>query len=115
MADQIEIQLPKTVINEENAFVATAYFRTRSSKAASIPTTIHYKVDCLTTKTPLIDWTSVSAAANVDLIMTSAVNTIQSADSHFETKQLLVKSDSGLSTQAIGRTTWKVQNLHGIG
>ncbi len=114
MSDQVEIQLPKTIVNENTVFTAVAYFRTRSSKAATAPTTIHYKVDCLTTHTPLIDWTSVSAAANVDLIMTAAVNAIQSADSHFEKKQLLVKADSGLSTQAIGQVTWKVKNLHGI-
>jgi len=115
MSDQVEIQLPKTRWNESDVFTATAYFRTRSSKAALAPTTVHYQVDCLTTHTPLQTLTSASAAASVGLTMTAAINAIQSADSSLETKQLIVIADKDLSTRAVGRVQWKVKNIHGVG
>ena len=42
--DQVEIQIPKTRVLEETNFIAVAYFRTRSTKSASTPTTVHYTV-----------------------------------------------------------------------
>lgn len=114
MADQVEIQLPKTKYLEQDTFPATAYFRTRATKAASTPTTIHYRVDCLRTGKVLLDWTSASAAANVELSMTSTINKIQDDSATIERKQLIVQADQGLSTQVNGRVVWQVENLDGI-
>lgn len=114
MADQVEIQIPKTVVPEETGFTATAYFRTRSTKAASTPTTVHYRVDCLSTRQNLKPWTSVSAASSVSISIGSAENEIQDATKTRERRQLIVKADDGLSTQAIGHVEWTVENLHGI-
>ncbi len=115
MSDQVEIQLPKTRVPESTVFTATAYFRTRSSKAATAPTTVHYQVDCLTTHTPLMTLTSVTAAASVSITITAAMNAILSEGSRMETKQLIVIADKELSTRAVGKVTWKVRNIHGIG
>lgn len=112
--DQIEIQLPKTKVLEETTFNAEAYFRTRSTSAASAPTTVHYRVDCLSTKRQLLDWTSIATAANVTLPMTSTINEIQDNNSYSEIRQITVKADDGLSTQTIGKTLYRVQNLEGI-
>ena len=114
MSDQIEIQLPKTRVEEETAFSAVAYFRTRATKAALAPTTVHYRVDCLSTRQEIQDWTSVSAAANVTITITSAFNQILNGDKAWERKQLIVKADAGLSTQVIKSATWIVDNLSGI-
>jgi len=115
MSDQVEIQLPRTVVEEEDAFSAVAYFRARATRTALAPTTVHYKVDCLTTKTALVPWTSVSAAANVSIPISSTVNAILEGTKRQERKQLLVKADDGLSTQVTGRTTWLVNNRYGVG
>jgi hypothetical protein len=115
MADQIEIHLVDTIVPEETTFTATCYFRTRSTQTASIPTTIHYRVDCLSTKTRITDWTLVSSpAASRTIVITSTENQILD-DSHLmEVKQLTVKADDGLSTQVIKPVQWKVRNLQGI-
>ena len=113
MADQIAIQLPKTRFKEGSAFTATADFRTRSTAAAATPTTIHYRVDCLTTGVELADWTSVSAASNVSISITGTHNAIQNDCNRYETKQLTIMADQDLSTQHRETIIWRVENLYG--
>ena len=113
MADQIAIQLPRTKWNEGSAFTLTAYFRDRATNAADTPTTIHYRLDCLTTGTELADWTSVSAAGNISLSITGTHNAIQSDANRYETKQLTLMADKDLSTQYRESVTWRVSNLYG--
>ena len=114
MADQVEIQIPKPRVNEGSAFPATAYFRTRATKAASTPTTVQYRVDCLTTGKQITDWTTVSAASSVSLTMTAAMNAIQDDANVKERKQLTVRADNGLATQVIGQGLWLVENIYGV-
>ena len=115
MTDQIEIQMPLTNVYEETTFVTTAYFRTRGTKASSTPTTIHYRVDCLTTKRQITDWTSVSSpAASNTITITSTENQILDDANPVEVKQITIKTDTGLSTQAIKPAQWRVKNLIGI-
>ena len=114
LADQVEIQIPKTKVVEETSFPATAYFRTRTTKSASTPTTVHYRVDCLTTGKELQAWATVVAAANVSITMTTVFNEIQDDASRLERKRLTVQADQGLSTQINGSVTWEVRNIQGI-
>ena len=115
MADQIEIQIPITVVHEETTFPVTAYFRDRASKSGATPTTIHYRVDCLTTKREITDWTLVSTPAQSNSItITTTENQILDDGHNREKKQITIKLDSGLSTQVIKSKTWIVENLQGI-
>lgn len=114
MSDQIEISLPKTIVLEESVFPATAYFRTRATKAATAPTTAHYRVDCLTTGQQITDWTALSAAASIEITITATETQILEDSSRLETKQITVQADQGLSTQVNGKTIFKVRNLQGI-
>lgn len=114
MADQVEIQLPKTRVKEGDNFTLTANFRTRSTKAASTPSTIRYRVDCIKTRRTVVDWTSVSAASAVSIAIPSTVNKIKDDSNTKEHKQIIVQADAGLSTQATGRAVWIVENLFGI-
>jgi len=111
--DQIAIQIPKSVWKESSAFTATAYFRLRSTAAAVTPTTVHYRVDDLTTGKELQDWTSVSTASNVSIAITSTFNDIQDDTSHRETKQLTIKADDGLATEHLETIQWQITNLLG--
>jgi len=115
LSDQVEIQIPKSRVLEESNFTATAYFRTRATKAASTPTTVHYSVEDLQTKRTLTDWTSVSAASSVNISITPTMNEIQDYTHKRERRQLIVMADQGLSTQAVGRVVWVVENLRGLG
>ncbi len=114
MADQIKISLPKTIYLEEDTFPATVFFRTRSTKAASVPTTIRYRIDCLKTRIKIRDWTTVSAAANVTITISASDNQIQDDSNRFERKQILVQADAGLTTQVNGRAVYRIKNLTGI-
>jgi predicted Fe-S protein YdhL (DUF1289 family) len=114
VADQVEIVLPKTKFLEESTFTLTAYFRTRGTKTASTPTTIRYRVDCLKTKQEVLDWTSVSPAANVSIVISAANNQIRDNSNRFERKQIIVQADNGLTTQVNGKSVWQVKNLTGI-
>jgi hypothetical protein len=112
-ADQIAISLPETRYNEGSAFTATVYFRTRSTAAATTPTSIKYRIDCLTSGTELADWTTVSAASSVSISITATHNAIQNDGNGHEIKQLTVASDYGLSTQHVEAVSWRVENLYG--
>ena len=114
MASQVEISLPKTNVLEESAFTLTAFFRTRSTKAASVPTTFRYRIDDLHSNTEIRDWTTVSAAANVSIIISSSDNEIVDNAALLEQKQIIVQADNGLSTQVNGKAVWRVRNLVGI-
>lgn len=113
MATQIEITIPKTIIQEGSAFTATAVFRTRSTVAASTPTNVKYRLDCLTTATELAALTTATAAASVDISVTPTHNAIQSDLNDYEIKQLTVVADDGLSTQQRAVIRWRVLNLFG--
>ena len=114
MSDQVEIQIPKTIWPEETTFTATAYFRTRATKVALAPTTVHYRIDCLKTRKEIVDWTSVTTGANVDIVLTATHNQILEEQSRLERKQLTVQADQGLSTQVNGVVVYKIRNLQGI-
>lgn len=112
-ADVIAISIPETRVNEGSSFTATAAFRTRSTAAATTPTTVHYRIDCMTTGTELSALTSVSAASSVSLSITGTHNAIQNDGNDYEVKQLTVVTDSGLSTQQTEAVQWRVENLYG--
>ena len=111
--DSVYIQVPKDRVLEGSAFVATAYFRTRSTGAAATPTSIKYRVDNLTTCTELADWTTVTAASNVSINVTATHNAIQNASNTRERVQLTVAMDFELSTQVRETAEWDVENLYG--
>lgn len=115
VADQIEIIMPLSIIYEKSTFTVQVYFRTRATKAASTPTTIHYRVDDITNKRETTDWTSIATPATRNAIVITVVeNTINDDANVWETKQLTIKTDDGLSTQVIEAATWKVRNLTGV-
>ena len=111
--DQIALMVPEPRFREGSAFTATAHFRTRATSAATTPTTIHYRLDCLTTCTELADWTSVSASTNVSIAITATHNSIQSNGNARERKQLSVMTNMDLPTQCREAVSWIVENLYG--
>ena len=118
--DQIEIQLPKTQYAERTSFTATAYFRTRATGAAATPTTVHYRIDNLTTKEQITDWTSVTPGITSSITVKAGENlisvnsrTVYGASPKWQTLQLTVALDKDLDTQVTQAKTWRVNNLFG--
>lgn len=115
MADQVEIHLPKTVINEGSQFIATARFRTRAAAAASIPTTAEYKIYNLSRREIIQDWTSLTPAAEIDITITASLNDLETNNKSHERFELLVAADRGLSTQVVQAEPYRVTNVRGYG
>jgi len=113
VADQIEVIIPRPLISEGSGFTATASFRTRATKAASTPTTVKYRLDCLSTGRTLADWTTATPASSVSIPITGTHNAIQSDANDQEVKQLTVMADESLSTQVRQSVRWTVDNLFG--
>lgn len=112
--DQVSISIPRPSVQEGSAFTATARFRDRATAAASTPTNIKYRVDCLTTGVALQALTTVSAASSASISVTATHNAIQDQSNRYETKQLTVVGDEGLSTQVRETATWHVRNIDRI-
>jgi hypothetical protein len=111
MADQVEIQIPRSVVDEGTNFTLTAYFRDYATSAASTPTTVHYKITNKKTTKIETDWTSVTPASNVSITVNSSID---DANNLWERKEIIVQADRGLSTQASNHAYWNVKNLKGI-
>lgn len=109
MVDVVAIQIPKLSVKEGSSFVATAFFREDGDE--SIPTNIYYRIDNLTTNESVQDWTSVSAAADITINVTSTNNALSSQCHRTERLQLTVDADHGLSTQVRESATWDVVNV----
>ena len=69
MADIIALRVAESIVSAGSAVTVTANFRDRTTAAASTPSSIRYRVDCLTSKTNVINWTSVVAASSVEIIV----------------------------------------------
>ena len=109
--DQIALLIQEMRVKEGSAFTAVANFRTRATAAASTPTTVHYRIDCLTTGIEVAGWTSVSPVSSVSIPVTAMHNAIQGSSD--EVKQLTVVADRGLASQYVETACWSVENLFG--
>jgi hypothetical protein len=111
MSDQIAIQIEKTKLLEGSGFAASVRFRLGT--AADTPASVRYRIDCLTTRTTVKDWTTVSPASSVTVTVTGAENEIIDDANTYEWRQLTVEADTGLSDQYRGSRQWRVENLYG--
>ena len=112
--NQIEISIPVPLVTEAGSFTATAYFRTRATKAASAPTTADYKIMCISTGVTVRDWTALTPAASIAIPITYEDNAIQRGSNMAERKSITVRADAGLDTQQIHNRTWIVKNIGSI-
>lgn len=111
MADQIALRLAETQVAAGSAVAVTANFRTRSTGVASTPSSVRYRVDCLTSHRNVINWTSVSAASSVTIDVGGPYNAIIDENNDYETRQITVEIDTGLTTQSRQSVQWRVRNI----
>lgn len=113
MADQVAIHLPKTAVNEGSAFTATVSFRDRATASAAIPSTVEYKIYNISEGRVVRDWTLVTAAAEVSIIVGAAHNKILRGTRQSERYELLVAADRGMATEVRGDARYVVNNVEG--
>lgn len=115
MSDQVEIRLSKTVINEGNNFTAQIDFRDRNTAASFLPVTVDYKIYNLTKEEVVLDWTSRAPSASISLFLAASLTDLDENASVDQRMELLVASNRGLNTQAMGRAHYKIRNIKGYG
>ena len=105
------IKITDTNIAERSSIPVTAYFR--DSGAASAPSTVHYRIDNLTTHTNITGWTSVTPGVSVDITIKSAENRIIGQSNVRERRQITVSADKGTTTETRDTAEWFVNNIGG--
>ena len=98
--------------SEEDGFVLT--FKFFDDGVAATPDTIRYRIECLTTRRTVRDWTTVSPAHEIQIVVTPDDNAILNQRSIEERKQLIVQSNYGTDTQKSTKSEWIVENLQGV-
>ena len=112
---RITFQAPQTKVNESSALTVTAKVWDDSTEVwtAQVPTTLHYRIDCLSSGYAITDWTSITADDVSSIAITATENAIQNDWNETERKQLTLKANSGLSTQYQATFAYDVRNLSG--
>lgn len=114
MPDQCQIQIPRPSVKEGSAFTATAYFRLRSTGAADAPSTVKYRIDNLTVRQTVLDWTTATASAAVSIAITATNTAIRDQINREEKLQLTVAGNPDTSTQVRESIVFEVENIRGF-
>ena len=104
---------PEPAVKERSSFTATVKFRS-SADAAEAPSTVHYRIDDLSTRSVARDWTSVSAAESVSISIESLDNKIFDHSMVRARRQLTVAADKGTTGETRDTAEWFVENIGGF-
>jgi hypothetical protein len=112
---RITLQAPisQHTVKERSAFTVTSKFYADTSDpwVLTAPTTVRYRIDCLSTGYPVRDWTTLTTGTSVSISIASADTAILDDTKKRERKLLTVMADNGLSTQYQESYEWNVLNL----
>lgn len=75
-----------------------------------VPSTVRYRVDCLTTGIEMVAWTTVTPSYQVNVVIPATVNTIRNNANATERKRITFQADAGLSTQLSDYAEYEVTN-----
>jgi hypothetical protein len=112
MADRASLYIPVDITADGDNFTATIQFFDEASGVLTAPTTVEYRIDCLTNDHKVLDWTSVTTGDTVSIAVAGTYNTIITAANSFERKQITVCADRGLTFQCIDQKQWLCKNLN---
>ncbi|MBI1397054.1 MAG: hypothetical protein GC151_13845 [Betaproteobacteria bacterium] len=97
-------------INEASSGYLTASFYDKAG-ALAVPSTVSYRVDCITTGTAVRSATSLTAASQVEIHLTSDDNAIQVSSNSVERKRVTVTATYGSGDQVQAEYDYEVANL----
>ena len=99
-------------VGEESSFTYTFVVR-NSVEEVITPDSVDYRIDCLTTKRTVRDWTSVEPGESMSIVVTPSDNTILSDKNTKEQKQIVIRVNAGTDTQFVPAENprWYVNNL----
>lgn len=108
---------PRDRVNERSSLVVTIKTWDDSLPdewTAQVPTNLYYRLDNLNTGAVVLDWTSITADDETSLTVTPDQNAITDTCRAFQTMQISVAADYGLSTQCINDFRYQIKNLQGV-
>jgi hypothetical protein len=65
------------------------------------PTTLDWRLDCVTTGTEITSWTALGAASTVNHTVPATANVMQDSANYVETKRITVSADRGTDTEVV--------------
>jgi len=108
--------------NEHVGLEAQARFRS-STQEPSLPSTVHWRLNCATTGALLQDWTALTPIQQsdgfnltdvyVDITIPGSLNVIQSESNSRELKTILVVSNKDLDSEMSEEFSYYVRNIIG--
>ena len=101
-------------VNEKTSFRVTTTFLD-DNNAVATPSSARYRIDCLTNKQQILDWTAIgSLSTQVTINITSDQNAIINDANSEERKELVVESTNASGQASISNVRWDAVNLQGV-
>lgn len=99
-------------VNEGSSINVRVFFR--NGRMSATPISVRYRLSCEDTGQCLLDWTSTTPAAQVDLVIPASFNTLISQWHFFERRTLTVEATSIDGNVQIGEYTYFIRNIIGV-
>lgn len=99
-------------IPEQTTFAINASFY--DPNAATIPSTVRYRLTDEISRTELVGWTDLTPAAVVTIIVSATSNAIVNVLNSVERRLLTVQADYGLDTEWSDDFEYEVSRLSGL-
>jgi len=101
-------------LNEGSRCFVKAKFYDKN-EAPQIASSLQYRVDCETTNTAILDWTTITPAAVVEVQIDATLNTIINSNNVVERKVVTFKANADPDTGAFtGVQFYDLINLQGV-
>ena len=105
------IRLKGNTVKEGSVCYVRAEFYNRDG-APTTPDTLEYRIDCLTTQTEILGWTSVTPYETTEILITATQNRVIDQANPEEVKQVTVKA-TGSDGPVLQVERYRVENLFG--
>jgi len=102
-----------STINEGSSATMVVAFLDADGVAA-VPTSVRYRVDCLTTGAEVTAWTSITAASSVSVPLLPTENVMQSESNASETRRVTVEASYSATDKIVGYDEFTLANSMGL-
>ena len=97
-------------INERDQLPVTLLLRIKSSGTPATPSTLRWRLDCVTTQNVVQDWAAIGASSTVNLTIPASANDIVNDRNSFEVKRITAQANYGTDAQVNGFLEYQVKN-----
>lgn len=98
--------------NEDTSFTLLVELYDEDREALT-PQTARYRIECLTSKSSIRSWTTLSAGPVLTIPVEPDDNVIVNERNRVERRQLTIQTDYDTTSQRVFTREWDVRNLQG--